>query len=218
MGRHPEDLRYLSFKYKQQLANPVNGTSLESRIYGLTNNRELQKALKICSQNTRPDQSDPVDQALVYRDVEDIIKILRATFPESNNLYNILLRRSDTHIQQLALFYEMKEHMKLDEAIRKNAVLDKMTIKIAVHAVRTAINMTYRDAMLLRDSLGGDALFGTLKSVRLGIRVCRMHWHKQHWLQIKSEFLGMGGQQLVDKLNSKCDGLLKELVVRMAMV
>jgi hypothetical protein len=217
VGRHPEDLRFLALKYQQQQQNSLSGKSIASAIYTLTSSAELQFALKVCSEVTRPDPSQAVDQALVYRDVNDIIKLLDTTFPSHQELFNILLRRNDPHIQQIALFFQMNTNSQLDEAIRKNAILSKMTKKIAVHAVRTATNMTYRDVMLLRDAMGEDTILGGSKNEKLGIRVCRMHWFKQHWLQIKAEFLGLVGKQLMDKMNSK-EGMFRDLMICMAMV
>jgi hypothetical protein len=196
----------------------MTNSSIQTLVHGLTRNQDLAKALKICSENTRPDTLQPVDQALVYRDVEEVIRILDASFPEPNDLFDIFLRRSDSHIQQISVFFELRTKSRLDEAIRKNATLNKTTKNIAVHAVRTAINITYRDGMLLRDALGESSILGGTKAEKLAIRMCRMHWYRQHWLQIKGEFLGIGGAHLEERLNGKLSGMLSSLLGRIAMV
>lgn len=206
----------LFLKYQQELGRPYN--NIQSQLDNTISDPQLWNALKICLENSRTESSKPVDLALVYSDVNEIVKTLTSASPDPNTLFNILLRRSDCHIRQIAIVYELKTHMKLDEAIRKSVTLDKMTIQIGVHAVRTAINMAYRDAMLLRNSLCGDDSFGSMKSCRLGIRVCRMHWYKQQWLQIKAEFQRCRTQQLVHQLSSESNGMLRDFLVRMAKV
>ena len=196
----------------------ISGASLAYLVSSLTTNEELLYALKICSELNRQDPGLPVNQALVSRDVQDIIRILAMSFPTDRELLNILLRRNDAHIAQVALYYHMQTKKHLDQAIRQSTLLKTMTRKIAVHAVRTAGNITYRDAMLLRDAQSGDSLMGGSNDELLGVRVCRFHWYTQHWLQIKSEYLGLKGREFVDKMNSSKDGLFRDLMVSMALV
>ena len=69
--------------------------------------------------------------------------------------------------------------------------------KVASHAVRTATNMHYHDAILLRNAiLDSDDL-------RLGILVCRMHWYPQYWGQIRDESLFLQDTNFVEAMSMK---------------
>lgn len=211
VGRNPQDLRVLADGFTKL------GSSI-STISNYADSEELKMALGIVSEINRPDTTVPVDTARVYHDVEILISTLSATFPRSSELFNILLRRSDTHISQMALHYQMKIGEPLDKAIRKNLNISQMANKIAVHAVRTASNITYRDCMLLRDALGHNKIFSGLSKKKLAIRACRMHKFTQHWKQIKADYLGMTGKEFVDKMRNSLSGVFGELMTAMAMV
>lgn len=211
-GRHPEDLHFLELKYRQQ--TQMGQQSLAVDVANLTNDAELQAALKICSEMTRPDPLLPVDSMLVQRHVEEVISLIEIQFPNENTyskLFNIFLRYSDPHITKIAVYYNMRTGMQLDEALRRNTGLSKMGKKILVHAVRTAKDITYRDAMLLRDALGGKSVFGRWNNEKLAIRVVRMHWYGQHWKQIKASYMGVTGKTLCEQVRN-ASGLLGELL------
>ena len=218
VGRHPDDLGHLNDKYQQQTRNMISGASLASFVSSLTTNNELLYALKICSELSRPDPGLPVNQALVIRDVQDIIKILDMTFPTDQQLLGILLRRNDSHIEQVALYFLTQTRRELYQAICQSLFLKTMTRKIAVHAIMTAENITYRDAMLLRDVRSRNSLMGSANDELLGVRVCRFHWYTQHWRQVKAKYLGSKEREFVDTMNSTKNGLFRDLMVSMALV
>lgn len=210
----------MNIKYQQQHRNDAQTLATAISIV-LSNNSisstELQTALNICSEGTRPHSNEPPDLALVHRDVDQIIRILESSSPSHRELFNILLRRSDRHISQINVFYSMKGGMQLDEAIRRTQSMDSITRKIATHAVRTATNMVHRDVMLLRKAMGSESIFGRGKDEMLALRICRMHWYRHHWRQIRQAYLRIKGRQLVDKMNDK-SGLLRDLMVAMTQV
>ena len=215
IGRDPEDLEALNWRYQQHNSYVMSGRTLASAVKQLTSNAVLRSALMVCTEGTSTRKPGPVDQSLVYRDVAEIEKQLKTTFPESQIL-DILLRRQDVHIAQINVFFSMRTSMQLDEALRRNTRLDDMTKKIAVHAVRTATNLTYRDVMLLRDAMG-NKLLRSRKDEKIGIRVCRMHWHRQHWRQIKAAYVGHSGKEFID-IWKRGNGLFKDLILSMASV
>jgi hypothetical protein len=119
---------------------------------------------------------------------------------------------------QLNLHYRMKNRDRaLDEELRRAVALPKMMRKIAVHAVRSATDPTYRDVMALRDAMGAESLVGNGSSEKLAIRICRLHWYRQHWKQVKAGYMGHMGKELVDKVNGQ-RGLLRDLLVAMCLV
>ena len=217
IGRSSDDIRYLLFKFQQQQQVQVSGRSISSTLETVTSNKILLSALNIATESTRPDNTHPIDQNLVHRDVDEIIKLMDATFASHTALFNILLRRSDLHLIQLNVLYRIKKDRALDEALRRNVSMDKMIRKIAVHAVRSATDPTYRDVMALRDAMGSEDLFGNGNEEKLAIRICRLHWYKQHWMQVKAGYMGHMGKQVLDKVNGQ-RGLLRDLLVAMCLV
>jgi len=218
IGRATQDIRFLLLKFQQQQQAVMSGRSMSSVLAAATSNEILESALNIAAEGTRPDATYPVDLNLVRRDVGEVIKIMAAGFPSHIALFNILLRRSDQHLLQLAIHYRMtKAGLALDEDLRRNMAMPKMMRKIAVHAVRSAIDPTYRDVMALKEAMGAEALMGNVNNEKLAIRICRLHWYKQHWKEVKAGYMGHTGKHLMDKLNRR-RGLVRDLLVGMCLV
>jgi annexin A7/11 len=211
VGRNPVDLLNLSKGCEKTMGSTL-AVALSTSV-----DESLNSALSILLEFNRPLQpTEPIDTALVSRDVDNIKHILTTSFPRCSDLFNILLRRSDRHIAQISLLYQMQTKTPLDKEIRQSYGLPPQAVKIAVQAVRTATNMTYRDAMLLRTDFGHG--IGSTNKLALGIRVCRMHWNKTHWMQVKAEYHGVCGKNLADKMRMQFSGVFEKLLVAMAMV
>jgi hypothetical protein len=162
----------------------------------LGNSSGLQRALSIVSEFNRPEPTQIIDHAQVLMDLQTVTFSLRNSFAEESDLLDVFLRRSDAHIQQLTATFAGKTGTKLDQVIRTHAWLNASIKKVVVHAIRTATDISYRDVMLIRDSLGMNSAFGVGNCKKLGIRVVRMHWYAQHWMQIKAMFKGLTGKEL----------------------
>jgi len=212
VGRHHQDVMQLNNAWCQR-----NGGSLSSAMRTLTTNKNLQYALQIC---TNPNQNDapekPFDPALIHRDVNRLEGILSMTFTSTNSgdsvsptVLDIILRRNLSGVQQLALYFETATGSKLDETIRKSS-LDDMTKKIAVHAVRTALDLTYRDIMNVKDVISKSG-----KEEDLAIRVVRAHWYGVHWEQIQASWMGINHQTFKDKVRKLPKGLFRDLIMAM---
>ena len=218
VGRNNKDVSYLMQKYVQQKILLSNSKlSLSSLISSLTSNPELNRALQICFEITRPDSSQFVHIEDVLRDVDEIIKWLDNPALFTRNveaLFNILLRRSDHHIVLIDTYFNQQKGIALDNAIRKNTCLSKMASRILVHAVRSATHISYRDAVLLSNS---SSLIETENNEKLAIRVCRMHWDRQHWRQVNADYLRYKGVSFLEKMRKK-KGLFGYLMLAMAMV
>jgi hypothetical protein len=80
----------------------------------------------------------------------------------------------------------------MDEVI-ESTDLPAIAKRILVHTIRTANNMVYRDAMLLQNA------FEPIKHERLTVRVCRMHWYREHWRKVKLRFQQITGTDLVNR-------------------
>ena len=213
IGRSPDDLRYLDFKFQHQ--SESHGR-LSSSIGDITSSPELISALTIATVHARPPHSHPVDPSVVVEDVQEISRLLHvgcsALRPLHEQLFDILLRRNDHHIAQINLFFRMKEGNELDEIIRKSSAFSKTTRKVAIHAIRTATNLVDRDVKMLQEALGGEKLISRGNSELLGIRICRMHWYKQHWLRVKACYKAKTNNELGNVVKSK-SGLFKDLMV-----
>lgn len=211
IGRHPKDLIDLSVKYKQACNRDF------SSIASMTSSPELTKALEIISERNRPDSTVLVDQGRVRKDVESIKSTLKMSFPRYEDLFEILLRRSDMHIQQIFIMFGVEHKQKpLDMAIRTNTSLSTMAKNICVHAVRTATHITYRDAMLLRDAMGTNTMLGGGNNKKLAIRVVRMHYFKQHFHQIKGEYHGVSGKHFTKQMKQLKEGAFRDLMYAMS--
>jgi len=219
IGRHADDIKYLLFKFYQQQQATMTGRSMSSVLDVATSNDILRKALDIAIESTRTNgHYYVVNELLVLRDTDEISRILKAGFLSATKLFNILLRRSDEHLMRINNHYRLRSRdQALDEAIRRCAAMDKMTRKIAIHAVRSATDPTYRDVMSLRDALGSKSLCGNGNNEKLAIRMCRLHWYKEHWRQVKAAYMRHNGRNLVDKVNGR-SGLLKDVLVAMCSV
>ena len=215
IGRNPDDLRYLDIKFQRQSTNQGRISSI---VNDITSSPELISAFRIATVHPRPPGCHPVDSSLVVEDVQEIGRLLNVGCPLDrlyDKLFNILLRRNDRHISQINLFFHMKEGKDLDKIIRKSPLLSKTTKKVAIHAIRTATNLVDRDVKMLREALGGEGLVSRGNKEVLGIRVCRMHWYKQHWLSVKEGYKAKTNNQLGNVLKSK-SGLFRDLMVALA--
>jgi hypothetical protein len=190
--------------------------SLMTQVQTLTESPELQRALKICAQSSRPDSLEPLNKALVDRDVVELSTLLASRKPEISALFDIILRRSDNHLIEVCAYYQLSQVTPLDTAILQCLNLAKMVKKIAVHAIRTASDVVYRDIMLLRHCLyaqpnGGDEG----EQVKLGIRMVRMHWYREHFRDVREGFARVVGRDLPSVMSTK-HGIFRELMLSLA--
>jgi len=214
IGRATEDIRYLLFRLQEQVQRPgKSGKTLSSTLAAATSNDVLLSPLNIATGTTRPDVTYPLDFNDVHRDTEEIIKIMDALVPSHTALFDILLCRSDQHIRHLKIAYLIQKGGDLDKDLRQNSLMPSMMRKIAVHAIRSATDPTYRDALLLRSVMN---LPGRSEKC-FAIRVSRLHWYKEQWERVKARFMGQMGKELMDKANGQ-QGLLKHLLVAMCLV
>jgi len=212
VGRHHQDVIELDAFWRSH-----HGGSLSSTVRSLTTNKNLQHALLICANPNQQDAPEkPHDPALIHRDVNRLEGMLRMTFTSTPSgesvspaVLDMILRRNPKGIQQLALYFETATGNKLDETIRKSS-LDDMTKKIAVHAVRTAWDLTYRDIMSLKDVISKSG-----REEDLAIRVVRAHWYPVHWEQIQASWMGINQQTFKDKVMKLPKGLFRDLIMAM---
>jgi len=83
--------------------------------------------------------------------------------------------------------------------------------------VRSAMDLAYRDLMLLRRAMGAEHWIGRGRDELLAMRIVRMHWYRHHFRAVKQKYLILKGKQLVDKVKKK-DGLLGEVLVSLVQI
>ena len=201
IARSVDDIRTLLTNYNVQQLVARSGKNLTSLAASISD-EALRSAFVIVTECTRPDASEPVDQGLVNGDIRELIRIGSSSFPNHMALFNILLRRNNQHLRQVNAFYRIHRDRPLDEDIRRNIPMPKIMKQVALRALRSAADLTYRDVMAIRDTMCSDSLIGKVSTEKLAIRICRMHWDK-HWRQVKAAYMGIHGKRLVDSLNQQ---------------
>jgi hypothetical protein len=204
VGRDPYDMRMLIEAYER-----VHHRSIARDIEDMSSYDVLRLAIELVLIEGRPDRFQPVDNNLVHQDVQELMEIRRAGLPNVRALLRVLLLRNDEHLLRVATVYHGVRGVELDKDFRKCYLFGEMTRAIAVHAIRSAIDPIYRDAMLLRDSRNNKAL--------LGVRMTRMHWYPQHWSRVKWRYEALEQESLIDRMN-RHSGIFRDLTVTMAQV
>jgi len=220
VGRDAEDILYLNEKYQQRFQTFGQSLATAVSVVQANNNfnyPELMEALNICIEANRPRSTDPVDPTVVTADVAEIIRILESDKPSHVDLFAILLRRSDLHIKQINIFYQTRAGVQLDEGIRQCQAASKMTRRIAAHAVRSAMDLGYRDVMLLRRAMGAEHWLGRGRDELLAMRIVRMHWYRHHFRAVKQKYMMVKSKQLVDKVKKK-DGFLGDVLTSLVEI
>jgi hypothetical protein len=189
------------------------GRNLCTDINNGVHDEELRYALYVVLQQPRPELFLPTDPILVQQDVSDTTTYLKSS--DATPLFNILLRRSDPHILAIGMSYGM---VKLDRDIDNSNSLSNTAKKVLLHALRTAYNPAYRDAVLLHDSMGGSSAFGRSNDEKLGIRVCRMHWARDSWVRTRQEYGNITRKEFLMKMSRRGSGTFTDLLVAMASI
>ena len=215
VGRDPRDIQLLDMSHRR-----VHGEGLVSILDDVDVSDPIRIALKIIVTEASYHQHqhqhpEVVDLALVDRDVDDLIEIRQGRIADDNALLSIILRRSLSHIHRVAVRYKLKSGVDMDRDFRRGQAYQfhKDTQRVVVHAIRSAVDPTYRDCMLLKDALGRR------DPTLLAVRMTRMHWYSQHWHQVNAALWGHSGYPLPDQVNSTRHGeLFRDLMVSMAQV
>ena len=190
----------------------LHGRGLASVVEDITGSTPIAIALRIITEGHYHHPAEPVNIALVDRDVDLLIELRRAGLPDPATLLSTLCRRSHTHIRQVAVRYRLKRGIDMDRDFRTCAMFTQETRAVVVHIIRSALDPTYRDVMLLKDALRKS------DPTLMAVRMTRMHWYPQHWHQVKSQYMGICGEHLIERMNSRYNGLFRDLMVTMAQV
>jgi hypothetical protein len=117
-------------------------------------------------------------------------------------LFNIFLRRSDTHIASVINSFDEIENKPLDEAIMGYDHLHRFAKNILLHAIRSVSNMARRDALYLRQDVdyNRSVVWDPVDTERLCARVCRMHKYPQHWHVIMKDFENLANGSFISSI------------------
>lgn len=122
----------------------------------------------------------------VEKDVDVVINCVNEDFPERLHLFEIFLRRSDSHIAAVCESFRNRFGSGLVEEILE-FILSPLTKDILLYAIETAVDISSRDKRLIRESLIDHE-----EDEKFPIRVCRMHWCNWYWQAIGDYFAGSG--------------------------
>lgn len=188
------------------------GRSLATDVEDFTSSDSLGNALRVITELSGIDPYAPLNMALVHRDVEDLIAVRESGVRQPAGAFGILFRRTHEHLRQVFTRYSLVRGKEIDRDFRTAYGLSENTRSIIVHQVRSILDSTYRDCMLIKDALKQR------DPTLLAVRVTRMHWYPQHWTQVKASWVSYDhGERLIDRMN-RYDGLFRDLMVTMAQV
>jgi len=188
------------------------GSSLATDVETFTSSESLGNALRVITELSGIDPYAPLNMALVNRDVEDLIAVRESGVRQPVGAFSILFRRPDPHLRQVFARYSLVRGIEIDKDFRTAYGLSGNTRSIIVHQIRSILDPTYRDCMLIKDAIKQR------DHTLLAVRVTRMHWYPQHWTQVKASWMSYdNGQRLIDRMN-RYDGLYRDLMVTMAQV
>jgi hypothetical protein len=205
VGRRLDDLRALNSTLERHF-----GRSIASVVSAFRDGY-LRQAMEIVVEMSRPDNNQPVDSALIHQDLVELLTFLDSSVHPADFttlMLNIFLRRNDIHLIELADQFQVSTGKNLDSLIQREYTLHSVGKKACSHALRSAVDLTYRDTISLQESFDGGSY------ENLAIRITRLHWYKHHMKQVRSNFLGFHQGDLVEKLRKR-EGLVWELLAFM---
>ncbi|KAL4892900.1 hypothetical protein BDV59DRAFT_193433 [Aspergillus ambiguus] len=148
-------------------------------------------------EEARPSERDPVDEALVQRDVHELHRALVARHGGETAMIYIIVRRSDAHLREVLRAYEAIYQRNFARAmIAKSQNLVGETL---AHILNGVINRPMRDALLLHQALR-ESKSGKERSELLISRLVRFHWEPRHLEQVKLEFRRRYKQRLEEAI------------------
>ena len=202
IGVDPKELQYLREWFLSSY-----GYTLETALSNHSMPQQLRYAVEFVLANPRPPPHMPTNFEAVRNDTQRLGLALGRASPRHQDLLDILLAAPNSHIAAMAKLYLDRYNMRLDVAMESSA-FSAVTKGIAIHALRSAINIVHRDVLLLKQAGNRSA-----ENLNLGIRICRMRW-RSHWKEIKAEFEKETGSR-VQQLRTE-EGLFGELITAMA--
>lgn len=138
---------------------------------------------------------------------------VRASCQDTSALFDILTGKSYYHLPDICAVFRRKYDVAFDEEIRQSNICITSK-KVLVHLTRTAVGLVYRDAKLLQDSLEACASSGRVGEGLLAIRVSRMSWYRDHFLQVREHFrqtIGVDFNENVQSIGGANGDIIRQL-------
>ncbi|MCJ1478168.1 hypothetical protein MMC13_006844 [Lambiella insularis] len=125
------------------------------------------------------------------------------------NVCSILSNRSDGHIRAIALAYNAKYALPLEQVLKKE-FSGHMQVAL-IQMVRAASDPVMRDAVLIEDCMKN---MGT-KDEMLVSRIVRSHWAPDHMDQVRKAYKMKYGKDLIQRIKGETSGDYQRLLVAM---
>ncbi|KAB8204928.1 hypothetical protein BDV34DRAFT_196567 [Aspergillus parasiticus] len=156
---------------------------------------EFQSAILIALKGERQSPADSLDENLVQSDVLKLHQALASPEGGETTMINIIIRRSDPHLQEVLAAYVRLYHKNfVKQLIAKS---QSVVVEALIHILNGVVNRPLRDALLLHQALR-QLRTGKKRSELLISRLVRLHWEPRHLEQVKSEFRRRYGEGLED--------------------
>ncbi|KAH8827713.1 hypothetical protein DL96DRAFT_1600037 [Flagelloscypha sp. PMI_526] len=213
MGRSNAELRHLTNAYNRSKGKDA----LLSKVKGDLSAKTERLFVMALSATRRPD-NEPVDHLLVQQDVEKLYKAGQGKLGTDEITFcEILTNRSYPHITALTVAYPQKHHKSLPKVIKsefsghmKEALLH---IVVGCKSKRIGYGLgVWRDMKLIEAAMKG---MGT-KDQQLVWRLCRGHWDRARFHQIKNAYREKYRKDLERRVDGETSGDYKKLMVRIA--
>jgi len=202
LGRSNADLRAIKETYQKTFHS-----SLESDIKADLSMKTERHFMMVLAAN-RAEESAPVIPQQVDQDVMDLYRATEGQHGTDELLVcSILTQRSDAQIRAIALTYQQKFTRDLETVIKKE-FSGHMELAL-LQQLRTGTDKAMRDALLLEEAMTG---LGT-KDHLLVNRVVRIHWDRNHMMQVKGAYQHRFHKNLVHRIKGETSGDYERLLV-----
>lgn len=157
------------------------------------------------------DENPVVNHQAVMQDVEALYRAGPGKIgTDEIGICGILLQRSNAHLKALAPAFFQRHHITLSKMV-ENEFSGHMRDGL-LQITRFAENDgdgVHRDAFMLERAMAG---MGT-KDERLCYRLCRMHWNRHRFAQVKNQYRAMYHRDLISRVKSETSGKYEKALV-----
>lgn len=204
IGRSNADMKAIKAAYQHHYHR-----SLEDDVRGDLSMKTERMFMMILAA-TRQEDSAPV----IPQNVDaDVVEIHRATEARAGadqlTVCSILTNRSDGHIRAIALAYEARYRIPLEQMLKRE-FQGHMEMAL-VQIVRCGADRIMRDAIALEDAMAG---LGTNDNW-LVVRVVRMHWDRAHMHQVKNAYQQRYRRDLASRIKGETSGYYEKALLAM---
>ena len=201
MGRPNAEIRAI----KEAFSDKRYSDSLEKCMQTELKKDKFRYAVLLALEENRMDETHPLSNEKIRRDVHDLYKALTAKEGGETAMIDIIVVRSDRHLQEVLRSFEAtyKKNFAREMIMKsKNLVVSiPMSLLLSsiafltpplpsqgetlAHILNGVLNRPVRDAMLLRQALAETSKDRTELLIS---RLVRFHWEPKHFEKVRVEY------------------------------